>query len=181
MQQRFLFVEPVFPLGCTLCFCRTDDEIAHQIQLDGEMVGRLFVFVADIDAEALEAGLHLGHRGLHQQLGLATVERLVGQGTLLGIHQKQASEVGGEFLLAIRAHQQAGDGIIEFGHGFAHRIQGREAFQEASHIIGVIFGDLLITEFSGEQGGEPPVEFGPAFAGSHKVLHFSSVDGNREP
>ncbi|MNT03148.1 hypothetical protein D3C72_1376680 [compost metagenome] len=181
MQQCFLLFKPVFPLGCALCFRRANDEVAHQIQLDGQVIGRLFVFIADIDAEAIEASLHLGHGGLHQQLGLAPVEGLVGQGPLLGIDQEEAGKIGGELQLAIGAHQQAGDGVIELGHGLAHGIQGGEALQEASHIIGVIFGDLLITEFGGKQGGEPPVELGPAFAGSHKFLHFSSVDGNREP
>ncbi|MNS17080.1 hypothetical protein D3C72_487490 [compost metagenome] len=180
MQQCFLLVKPAFPLGCALCFRRADDEVAHQIQLDGQMVGRLFVFIADIDAKAIEAGLHLGHGGLHQQLGLATVEGLVGQGPLLGIHQEEAGKIGGELQLAIGAHQQAGDGLVQFCHGLAHGVESGEALQEAAHVVGVVFSDLCITELGSEQGGEPPVKLGPAFAGSHKFLHLSSVDDNRE-
>ncbi|MNR06322.1 hypothetical protein D3C85_1223890 [compost metagenome] len=145
------------------------------------MIGRLLVFVADVDAEAIEAGLHLAHGGLHQQLALAAIERLVRQGALLGVDQEQAGEVGGELQLAIRAYQQAGDGLVQFGHRLAHGVESGEALQEAAHVVGVVFSDLCITELGSEQGGEPPVKLGPAFAGSHEFLHLSSVDDNREP
>ena len=145
------------------------------------MIGRLFVFIADIDAEAIEACLHLGHGGLHQLLAFAPVEGFVGQGTLPGSAQEQACKVGGQGRLALGAHQQAGDGVVELGHGFAHGVESREALQEAAHVIGVVFSDLCITEFGSKQGGKPPVKLGPAFAGRHEFLHFSSVDDNREP
>ena len=71
--------------------------------------------------------------------------------------------------------------VARLGHGFAHGVESREALQEAAHVIGVVFSDLCITEFGSKQGGKPPIKLGPAFAGRHEFLHFSSVDDNREP